>query len=118
MSGGKDGGAVSAVSGASTSAAKSPIEAYRLITSAFVFIASPFSPYQRDFAKVETKHCGSISERVARDVQTAVGGRSVGSDLSSLQGAVARLQRLASSVFPLAEGKVTRVDVGYTHADF
>lgn len=107
MSGvGKD--AASASADSSTFSVESPIDAYRLITSAFVFIASPFSPYQLDFAKIERKHCGSISESVARSIHATVCERLIGPDLSSLQDAVDGLQRLGSSVFALAEGEVVR----------
>lgn len=87
------------------------IAAYNHITSAFIFVASPFAPYQQEFSKLEKKHCDVVSESVARDVQSVVGGRSLGADLASLQGTVDRLQILASSVFPLAGAAVSRFEL-------
>ena len=87
------------------------IVAYNHITSAFIFVASPFAPYQQEFSKLEKKHCDVVSESVARDVQSVVGGRSLGADLASLQGTVDRLQILASSVFPLAGAAVSRFEL-------
>jgi hypothetical protein len=107
-----DSSALASVSSSpNTPAAKGAIAAYNQITSAFIFVASPFAPYQQEFAKLEKKHCDVMSESVARDVQSVVGGRSLGSDLSSLQGTVDRLQVLASSVLPLAEAAVSRFEL-------
>jgi len=110
-SGGAAAGAGAPSASSSALAADSPAAAYGLIASALAFVASPFSPYQIDFAKVERKCCGSASELVARKVQAAVGGRSVSSDRSSLQGAVDSLQTLGSSVFSLAEASVSRFEL-------
>ena len=99
--------------------AKGAIATYNNITSAFIFVASPFAPYQQEFAKLEKKHCDVVSKRVASEVQAVVGGRNVSSNLSSLQGTVDRLQDLASSVLPLAEAAVSRFELlncGY-HTD-
>ena len=89
----------------STTVTGNPQDAYGLIKSVFAYVASPFFPYQQHLAKIEKKHCGAASEAMARDVQAAVAGRNVGSDLSSLQSAVDRLQELSSAIFPLATGK-------------
>ena len=99
--------------------AKGALATYNNITSAFIFVASPFAPYQQEFAKLEEKHCDVVSKRVASEVQAVVGGRNVSSNLSSLQGTVDRLQDLASSVLPLAEAAVSRFELlncGY-HTD-
>lgn len=99
--------------------AKGAIATYNNITSAFIFVASPFAPYQQEFAKLEKKHCDVVSKRVASEVQAVVGGRNVSTNLSSLQGTVDRLQDLASSVLPLAEAAVSRFELlncGY-HTD-
>lgn len=109
-----DSSALSSISSTNTSdtpVAKGAIAAYNHITSAFIFVASPFAPYQQEFAKLEKKHCDIVSDTVARDVQSVVGGRSLGSDIASLQGTVDRLQVLASSVFPLAEAAVSRFEL-------
>lgn len=102
---------VSSTSTFDTPSAKGAIAAYNHITSAFIFVASSFAPYQQEFSKLEKKHCDVVSQSVARDVQSVVGGRSLGADLASLQGTVDRLQILASSVFPLAGAAVSRFEL-------
>lgn len=102
---------VSSTSNFDTPSVKGAIAAYNHITSAFIFVASPFAPYQQEFSKLEKKHCDVVSESVARDVQSVVGGKSLGADLASLQSTVDRLQILASSVFPLAGAAISRFEL-------
>lgn len=88
--------------------AMTPAELYGLAKSTFVDIASPFVTYQRDFLKLEKKNCGILSKAASREIQAAVGGRDVGSNLVSLQRAVDRLRALAPSPIPLAEASMGR----------
>lgn len=105
----------------------SPAETYQSVRAAFVAAASPFAPYQRNFAALERDHTGLAARMVARDVQGAAtqasgggGGNCSLPSLSGLQDAAERLGDLAPYLFPLVEGSLGRYELlncGYRAGD-
>ena len=82
---------------------KTPVQLHMIARSIFVAIASPFAPYQANFAQLEENHSGMAARMVSSDIHSAVGERIV--TLSSFQDSVERLSGLASFIFPLAQGE-------------
>lgn len=81
---------------------KTPVQLHMMAQSIFISIASPFAPYQTNYAKLEEYHCGMAARMISTDIHNAVSKRVM--TLSDLQGSVERLTGLAPFMFPLAQG--------------
>lgn len=91
---------------------------YGDVTSVFVMIAKPFSPYQESLGKLERKHSSIAQQLIAKDIQQAVGGAN--NSIGMLQDATEKLKGLAPFIFPLAEAAVSRFELmtgGYSVAE-
>ncbi len=81
---------------------KTPVQLHMMARSILISIASPFTPYQTNFATLEMQHSDMAARMVSSDIRHAVSGRVT--NLASLQDSVAKLTGLAPFMFPLAQG--------------
>ena len=86
---------------------------YHQIISVFRQIASPFLPFQERLSELEVKHSGVACQFLAQDIRRIVAGVSSESidRLGFLQDASEGLQRLSTSIFPIAEGALARFEL-------
>lgn len=81
---------------------KSPVQLHIMARSIFISVASPFAPYQKNFAKLESQNCGFTARMVSDNIHDAVSRRIL--SLSDMQESVEKLNNLAPYVFPLVQG--------------
>jgi conserved oligomeric Golgi complex subunit 7 len=85
---------------------------YKDLMEIFVLVASPFSEYQKNLSKLESKYLGEQTQQLAKEIQQATMAVSgAGASLEVLQAATDRLQDLSTTVFPLAESAVARFEL-------
>jgi hypothetical protein len=79
------------------------------IRDLFSKVASPFAPYQKNFADLELQHSkliiDGISKNIHKSVVTTISTQDEGDNLGLLQDAVEKLSNLSLAVFPVVEGK-------------
>ena len=75
---------------------------YSLIQTTFAYVASPFTPYQINFAALEMQHSSLMSKKIAKNLQLLVGDRNV--SIASLRKATDQISDMAPIVLPLAQG--------------
>ena len=96
------GGDAADIEGGAPSRTKTPVQLHVMARSIFISVASPFSLYQNNFAKLEAHHSGMTARIVSSDIHNAVSGRILA--LSNMQESAERLAGLAPFMFPLAQG--------------
>ncbi|KAL9189790.1 hypothetical protein ACHAXT_009465 [Thalassiosira profunda] len=84
---------------AKTAGASTANGAWEAVREAFLLVAAPYAPYQRQWAAAEQDPLGEAAAMVAKDVRGAA---------ASFDDAAERMGDLAPFVFPLAEAAVQR----------
>mmetsp|Transcript_5353 Transcript_5353/g.7801 ORF Transcript_5353/g.7801 Transcript_5353/m.7801 type:complete len:802 (+) Transcript_5353:54-2459(+) len=85
------------------------MQLFLTIRSIFSIIVSPFTPYQSNYAILESKHSLLSSQLIARDVQNAVTVRVT--SVSVVEESIERLGTLAPFIFSIAQGAMARFEL-------
>jgi hypothetical protein len=83
---------------------------YKDIAETFVQIASPFAPYQKSLAQLETFHSNVAQTLIKKDIHQAVNSKA-SPTVAHLQDTTERLLQLAPYVFPLAQASMARLEL-------
>jgi len=75
---------------------------YTLVQNTFAYVASPFVPYQINFAALELQHSSIVSKRIMKDLQLFLDTRTVST--MTLRKAADMISEMTPSVLPLAQG--------------
>jgi hypothetical protein len=97
----------SAVSSILPSSTLNRSKLYALIQTTFAYVASPFVPYQINFAALEMQHSSFVSKQVVKDLQLLVSGRTI--SVGNLRKAADKISEMIPFVIPLAQGPFKRL---------